>query len=87
MLLWWKLVGVLRGIPTKLILGALVVLAVVVSLWLWRNSILDSAEQARILKQHEAYRATQEAIDEALDAIRGFSPDAAREWLRSFSTR
>lgn len=84
MLLWWKLVGIVKALPTKLIIGTLVVLAVVVMLWLWRNSIIEAEQAAEVIRQHEAYRSAQEAISNAIESIRGASPDSAREWLRSF---
>lgn len=87
MLLWWKLVGMVRAVPTKLLLGALCVLAVVVALWLWRDSIIEAEQAAQVIRNQEAYKSAQEAITDALESIRGASPDSAREWLRSFSTR
>ena len=87
MLLWWKLVGMARAVPTKLLLGALCVLAVVVTLWLWRNSIIEAEQAAQVIRNHEAYQSAQEAISDVLEGIRGASPDSAREWLRSISTR
>lgn len=87
MLLWWKLVGMVRAVPIKLLIGALCVFAVIASLWLWRNSIIEAEQAAEVIREHEAYRKAQEAIGDALDALKGASPDTAREWLRNLGSR
>ena len=66
---------------------ALGVLAVVACLWLWRNSIIEAEQAAKLSATTRLTRNAQEAIGNALDALKGASPDTAREWLRNLGSR
>jgi hypothetical protein len=87
MLLWWKVVGMVRAIPTK-ILVVLGVLAFLVYSGLYAKARIEQGVLLKtIMLEQTRYENTQEAIDDAIESIRGFSPDDARAWLRKHSTK
>lgn len=76
--LWWNLVR--AWWKPALIIAA----AAAIVLYINYNAVQNERLKQKA-REAEAYERTMEAINEGIDAVRGFTVDDAREWLRRYS--
>lgn len=76
--LWWNLVRAWWK-PALIILSAGAIV-----LYINYNAVQNERLKQKA-REAEAYERTMEAIHEGIDAVRGFTVDDAREWLRRYA--